>query len=212
MRFIFCRTFRTQRGICLASPGVKAAASQRQRQLPPPMVPGVLMRPSLPRPSQSAMGTTASRAGLCSTPRRRPAVSPSFGGKAQIFPCVAFFLCACGAPPSPQGGVVVRARVCHAVLCVVVRQMVAIWARAERKLQHLHAGKARLFQQRAHAFEHLAQILRHNGRTRQSAQHLTPQPHARPLPPLPLPRIGRAVGDGVIGVKPAEVVDAHGVI
>ena len=91
-------------------------------------------------------------------------------------------------------------------------QMVAARARAERKLQHLHTGEARLFQQRAHAFEHLAQILCHNGRARQSAQHLAPQPHARPLPPFALPRVGRAVGDGVIGVKPAEVVDAHGVI
>ena len=57
-------------------PGVKPPASARHCQLPWP-TPGVLMRPSAPRPSQSAAGMTASRPQLASTPRSMPAAKPS---------------------------------------------------------------------------------------------------------------------------------------
>ena len=59
-----------------ASSGVKAPAFARHCQLPWP-TPGVLIRASAPRPSQSDAGMTASLAQLERVPRSMPAAKPS---------------------------------------------------------------------------------------------------------------------------------------
>ena len=68
--------------ISAASSVVRAVSAARHCQLPSAR-PGTLMRASLPRPSQSAMGMTASSAGLASTPRSTPFFTPSAGVRAR---------------------------------------------------------------------------------------------------------------------------------
>ena len=65
-------------------------------------------------------------------------------------------------PPVGQGGVVVGAGVDHAVLDVVMGQVLVVPA-AKGELQHLHAREGAVGQQLPHAGEQLAQVLGNDG-------------------------------------------------
>src|SRR5699024_8190071 len=65
-------------------------------------------------------------------------------------------------PPVGQGGVVVGAGIDHAVLGVVVGQILVVPA-GEGELQHLHAGEAAVRQQLPDAVAQVAQVLGDDG-------------------------------------------------
>ena len=85
------------------------------------------------------------------------------GGQVEVGGSVGFLLGGGGVhPPVGEGGVVVSARVDHAVLDVVVGQILVV-AAAEGELKDLHARESAVGQQLAHAGEQLAQVLGNDG-------------------------------------------------
>ena len=134
------------------------------------------------------------------------------GGQVQIGRSGGFFLFGSAVlPPVGQGGVVVGAGVDHAVLDVVMGQILVVPA-AEGELQHLHAREGAVGQQLAYAGEQLAQVLGDDGQLAQCGFQCVEQLHAGAV--LPLAGAGGGAGgrDGPVGVKAAEVVDAQQVI
>ena len=117
-----------------------------------------------------------------------------------------------GGQPVLQGGVVVGAGVHHAVGNVVVGQILAVTPRVKGKLQHLHAGQAAVGQKPTHAVKQQAQILGHDGQFAQGILQCAEQRHAGALLPLALPGGEGVGGDGPVGVKGTEVVDAQQVV
>src|SRR5699024_1990314 len=110
-------------------------------------------------------------------------------------------------PPVGQGGVVVGAGIDHAVLGVVVGQILVVPA-GEGELQHLHAGEAAVRQQLPDAVAQVAQVLGDDGQFAQGVLQRAEQLHAGAV--LPLAGLGRGAvrRDGPVGVEAAEVVDA----
>ena len=119
-----------------------------------------------------------------------------------------------GGEPAQGRIVVVRAHIGHAVDGVIVgliRPPAAVPA-VEGKLQHLHAGIAGLRQEPLHGGGEEAQVLRDDGSPPHRLLHRLKEGQAGAGPPRPLPGRLRGGGDGVIGVKAPEMVDAHHVV
>ena len=134
------------------------------------------------------------------------------GGQVEISGGVGLFLPGGGVlPPVGEGGVVVGTRVDHAVLDVVVGQILVV-AAAESELQNFHAREGAVGQQLADAGEQLAQIFRDDGQLAKGSFQCVEQVH--PGADLPLAGAGgrAARRDGPVGVETAEVVDAEQVV
>ena len=97
-----------------------------------------------------------------------------------------------------------------AVFRVVVREVVVIGViRVEPELEHAHSGKSGVAQQLLHAVEDIAEILRDDVDVAEVVLYRVEQFHARPLFPGAVFGGLVTVGDSVVGVERAEVVDTQ---
>ena len=103
-----------------------------------------------------------------------------------------------------------RAGIDHAVRHQIVRQVKILRVvAAKRELQDRHPRQPRRLAQRDHPRRQLAQILRDDLRLRKRRPHRFEQLHARRLHPLSRARRRRRRRNPPIGIKPAEMIDAH---
>ena len=117
--------------------------------------------------------------------------------------------------PAHQGLVVVCAGVGHAVFGIVVGQVVAGGAGVpgvEGKLQHLHVGEAGVLHQLAYGVGHVAQVFGNDLVPAQALLQGVEQIHAGAFLPPAVHGGLLAIGDGVVFVKAAEVVDAGHIV
>ena len=80
------------------------------------------------------------------------------------------------------------------------------------EFQHLHAGETAVFQQLPHGIGEEAQVLGDDGLGADGPLHRPEQLHPRAFLPHATAGVRVSVGDGVIGVKAPEMVDAQPVI
>ena len=114
--------------------------------------------------------------------------------------------------PAGQRIIIMSTRIYHAVVGIIVRQIVAFLSGIKGKLQHLHARIAGLRQHPVHALRQKSQILRNNIHLSKLFLQPPEQLHPRPLLPVAVLCRSVSVGYGIIGFKAPEMIDPHHVI
>ena len=105
-----------------------------------------------------------------------------------------------------------RSGIDHAVLRVIVRQIIAVFSRIKRELQHLHAREAGLFHQPDNRRREESQIFRDDGLVSKLFPHLCKKLEAGALSPLSMLCCRIAVRNCVILVKTAEMIDPDNIV
>ena len=177
-------------------------SSRRQRQLPRSR-PGVFIRASLPRPSRSCAGTTASRAGDDHASSAR-----LHAGSAGSRPVRARVLGREGVPPAARGVVVVRPGVDDAVLTVRRGPVRVVRVVVEAELEHVHPGQPELVAQPHHRRGDHPEVLGHDRKPAELGDDGVEQLAPGPWPPDALSGRRGAGRHGPVRDEAAEVVDA----
>ena len=128
-------------------------------------------------------------------------------GQAQVLPRKPHILRGCRMHPSHYGIIIVGTGVYHTVPGVIVRQIVTVLPAIKGELQHLHAREATLLSQTMNSLRQKAQVLRNDGQITQRGPHRMEQFNARALPPHTVTGSGGPAGNGIITLKPTEMVN-----
>ena len=134
---------------------------------------------------------------------------------AEIFPChLAFFIGDC-LKPCGDGLVVVRSGIGNAVFIVIMRQVVVPAAgvtTVKGKFQHLHIWETAVSHKLTHAVRHKSEIFCNDLTLSECRFNCMEQFHARTLFPVSILCCFVTVGNRIIFVKAAEMVNSDHII
>src|SRR6516165_5579863 len=111
-------------------------------------------------------------------------------------------------PPSHDRVVIVSARICHAMMRVIVRLKVrGMRVLTKGELQNRHARKSKSVPQTLDFWCNHAKVLSQNGQVTERRLHSVEQRCSRPLHPLSIDSCGLCSGNLVVRFESAEMIE-----